>query len=125
MTTDLEFPLLSRIDSPDDLRALQAGDLPQLAREARRFLIETVATTGGHLAANLGTVELTLALHYVFNTPDDRLVWDVGHQSYLHKILTGRREQMSSLRQKGGLAGFPRRDESPYDSLVWATPAPR
>ena len=117
MTTDLEFPLLSRIDSPDDLRALQAGDLPQLAREARRFLIETVATTGGHLAANLGTVELTLALHYVFNTPDDRLVWDVGHQSYLHKILTGRREQMSSLRQKGGLAGFPRRDESPYDSF--------
>jgi 1-deoxy-D-xylulose-5-phosphate synthase len=117
MTDNLQPTLLSRIDSPEDLRALPAGDLPQLAREARRFLIDTVATTGGHLAANLGTVELTLALHYVFQTPDDRLVWDVGHQSYLHKIITGRREQMGSLRQKGGLAGFPKRDESPYDSF--------
>ncbi len=117
MTNNREFPLLSRINTPDELRTLPAGDLPQLAREARRFLIETVATTGGHLAANLGTVELTLALHYVFNTPDDRLIWDVGHQSYLHKIITGRRERMGSLRQKGGLAGFPRRDESPYDSF--------
>jgi 1-deoxy-D-xylulose-5-phosphate synthase len=117
MTTSLDQPLLSLIDSPADLRALKASELPRLADEARRFLIETVATTGGHLAANLGTVELTLALHYVFNTPEDRLVWDVGHQSYLHKIITGRREQMGSLRQKGGLAGFPKREESPYDSF--------
>ncbi len=117
MTTRPHPPLLSRIDSPEDLRGLQATDLPQLAAEARRFLIDTVATTGGHLAANLGTVELTLALHYVFDTPEDRLVWDVGHQSYLHKIITGRRGRMASLRQKGGLAGFPRRDESPYDSF--------
>ena len=117
MTTTRHPPLLSRIESPQDLRGLKTADLPQLASEARRFLIDTVATTGGHLAANLGTVELTLALHYVFDTPHDRLVWDVGHQSYLHKIITGRREQMGSLRQKGGLAGFPRRDESPYDSF--------
>jgi 1-deoxy-D-xylulose-5-phosphate synthase len=116
MTTS-RAPLLSHIDSPEDLRALKATDLPQLAREARQFLIDTVATTGGHLAANLGTVELTLALHYVFDTPEDRLLWDVGHQSYLHKIITGRRSQMGSLRQKGGLSGFPRRGESPYDSF--------
>ncbi len=116
MTPD-DLPLLSRIDTPHDLRALQPTDLPRLAAEARRFLIDTVSTTGGHLAANLGCVELTLALHYVFDTPQDRLVWDVGHQSYLHKILTGRRERMGSLRQKGGLAGFPKRDESAYDSF--------
>jgi 1-deoxy-D-xylulose-5-phosphate synthase len=109
--------LLSSIESPADLRALPVTDLPGLADEARRFLIETVAATGGHLAANLGTIELTLALHYVFNTPDDRLVWDVGHQSYLHKIITGRRERMGSMRQKDGLSGFPRREESPYDSF--------
>ncbi len=117
MTSNPDQTLLNRIDSPADLRKLQACDLPRLAAEARRFLIDLVSTTGGHLAANLGTVELTLALHYVFNTPDDRLVWDVGHQSYLHKILTGRREQMMSLRQKDGLAGFPKRDESEYDSF--------
>jgi 1-deoxy-D-xylulose-5-phosphate synthase len=117
MTTSFDLPLLSHIESPQDLRVLPVADLPRLADEARRFLIGTVATTGGHLAANLGTVELTLALHYVFDTPEDRLVWDVGHQSYLHKIVTGRREQMGSLRQKGGLAGFPRRDESRYDSF--------
>ncbi|HFD79359.1 MAG TPA: 1-deoxy-D-xylulose-5-phosphate synthase [Gammaproteobacteria bacterium] len=110
-------PLLEHIDSPEQLRTLPARRLQQLAEEARQFLIHSVAGTGGHLAANLGTVELTIALHYVFNTPDDRLVWDVGHQSYLHKILTGRREQMGSLRQKGGLSGFPRREESPYDSF--------
>jgi len=117
MTYSPDLPLLSRIDSPADLRVLGVADLRRLAGEARRFLIDTVATTGGHLAANLGTVELTLALHYVFDTPEDRLVWDVGHQSYLHKILTGRREQMGSLRQKGGLAGFPKREESRYDSF--------
>ncbi len=114
-TTNL--PLLTRIDSPADLRALDETGLAVLAREARRFLIESVSRSGGHLAANLGVVELTIALHYVFDTPNDRLIWDVGHQSYLHKIFTGRREQMDSLRLKDGLAGFPRRDESPYDSF--------
>ncbi len=117
MKTHADFPLLERIDSPADLRGLPDPRLSALADEARRFLIESVAGTGGHLAANLGTVELTIALHQVFNTPDDRLVWDVGHQSYLHKILTGRRGRMGSLRQQGGLAGFPRRAESPYDSF--------
>ncbi len=117
MPSNPDLPLLNLIDSPADLRALQQSALPQLANEARRFLINLVSTTGGHLAANLGTVELTLALHYVFNTPDDRLVWDVGHQSYLHKILTGRRDQMGTLRQKDGLAGFPKRNESEYDSF--------
>ncbi len=117
MYTRTEFPLLERIDSPADLRRLSSHQLTELAAEARGFLIRSVAETGGHLAANLGTVELTLALHYVFNTPDDALVWDVGHQSYLHKMLTGRREQMRSMRQKGGLAGFPRRAESRHDSF--------
>jgi len=109
--------LLNQIESPIDLRALDMAQLRALARESRQFLIDSVSVTGGHLAANLGAVELTLALHYIFNTPDDRLVWDVGHQSYLHKILTGRREQMGSIRQRGGLAGFPKRDESPYDDF--------
>jgi 1-deoxy-D-xylulose-5-phosphate synthase len=117
MTSKTDFPLLNRIDTPADLRGMATAHLPELAAQARGFLIESVSATGGHLAANLGTVELTIALHYVFNTPDDRLVWDVGHQSYLHKILTGRREQMGSLRRKAGLAGFPRRAESPYDSF--------
>ena len=113
----LEYPLLETLCSPQDLRKLPEKQLPQLADELRRFLIESVGRTGGHLAANLGTIELTIALHYVYDTPEDRLVWDVGHQSYAHKILTGRREHMASLRQKGGLAGFPKREESPYDSF--------
>jgi len=117
MTTSQDYPLLSHIDDPSDLRTLSKSQLPQLAEEARRFLIETVSRTGGHLAANLGTVELTIALHYVFQTPHDQLVWDVGHQSYIHKILTGRREAMSTIRQQGGLAGFPKRSESEYDSF--------
>jgi 1-deoxy-D-xylulose-5-phosphate synthase len=117
MNTITHLPLLESIDSPADLRDLATPELVRLADEARQFLINSVAHTGGHLAANLGTVELTIALHHVFDTPDDKLVWDVGHQSYLHKILTGRREKMPSLRQKDGLAGFPRRDESPYDSF--------
>ena len=99
------------------MRTLPVAQLAVLAAEARRFLIESVSETGGHLAANLGAVELTIALHHVFNTPDDRLVWDVGHQSYLHKILTGRRRRMDSLRQKDGLAGFPKRAESLYDNF--------
>lgn len=111
------YPLLSRIRTPADLRELAASELPTLAGELRAFLLDSVSSTGGHLASNLGTVELTIALHYVFDTPEDRLVWDVGHQSYPHKILTGRREAMPGLRRKGGLAGFPRRSESPYDTF--------
>ena len=114
---DSGFPLLERVDNPQELRALGQSELPQLAGELRRFLIESVSRTGGHLAAGLGVVELTIALHYVFNTPNDHLVWDVGHQAYPHKILTGRRGRMPSLRQKDGLSGFPRRDESPYDAF--------
>src|SRR6187455_1030428 len=111
------YPLLDTIISPPKLRLLERKMLPQLADELRRFLVESVAKTGGHLSSNLGTVELTIALHYVFNTPHDRLVWDVGHQTYAHKILTGRREGMSRLRMHGGIAGFPRRDESEYDAF--------
>jgi len=109
--------LLEKINDPSDLRALERKQLAALARELRDYLIHSVANTGGHLSSNLGTVELTVALHYVFNTPQDRLVWDVGHQTYIHKILTGRRERMSTLRQFGGVAGFPRRIESEYDTF--------
>lgn len=109
--------LLTHIDSPADLRRLARPQLPQLAQELRGFLLDSVSRTGGHLSSNLGTVELTIALHYVFNTPEDRLVWDVGHQTYPHKILTGRRDRMHSLRQQGGISGFPRRDESEYDTF--------
>ncbi len=109
--------LLTHIDSPADLRRLARPQLPQLAQELRSFLLDSVSRTGGHLSSNLGTVELTVALHYVFNTPEDRLVWDVGHQTYPHKILTGRRDRMHSLRQQGGISGFPRRDESEYDTF--------
>ena len=111
------YPLLDTIDSPSQLRELDQKKLPQYAKELRDFLIESVAKTGGHLSSNLGTVELTIALHYVFNTPHDQLVWDVGHQTYAHKILTGRRNGMSKLRMHGGIAGFPRRDESKYDAF--------
>ncbi len=110
-------PILNSINSPDDLRQLKRGQLPQLATELRAFLIESVSKTGGHLSSNLGTVELTIALHYVFDTPQDKLVWDVGHQTYTHKILTGRREAMSGLRMAGGISGFPKRNESPYDAF--------
>ena len=109
--------LLKNIDSPADLRRLQRSDLPQLADELRHCVLDNVSKTGGHLSSNLGTVELTVALHYVFNTPEDRIVWDVGHQTYPHKILTGRRERMPTLRQFDGLSGFPRRDESAYDTF--------
>ncbi len=111
------FPLLSTINSPDDLRQLPEQDLLQLAEELRNFLLDSVSRTGGHLASNLGTVELTIALHYIFDTPKDHLVWDVGHQSYSHKILTGRRDQMDSLRQTNGISGFPKRSESAYDAF--------
>jgi 1-deoxy-D-xylulose-5-phosphate synthase len=110
-------PLLDSIQTPADVRLLSPHQLPVLANELRSFLIETVGKTGGHFSSNLGTVELTVALHYVFKTPHDRLVWDVGHQTYPHKILTGRRDRMGSLRQLGGIAGFPKRDESEYDNF--------
>lgn len=112
-----DYSLLDRIHSPADLRALDRRDLPKLSDELRQFLIESVSKTGGHLSSNLGTVELTLALHYVFNTPEDRIVWDVGHQTYSHKILTGRREAMANLRHYGGISGFPKRSESEYDTF--------
>ncbi|MFZ5522684.1 MAG: 1-deoxy-D-xylulose-5-phosphate synthase [Pseudomonadota bacterium] len=111
------YSLLDTINTPGDLRQLDRAKLPELAKELREFLIESVSKTGGHLSSNLGTIELTIALHYVYDTPEDRLVWDVGHQTYAHKILTGRREGMSRLRMAGGLAGFPKRDESPYDTF--------
>src|SRR6202167_5845025 len=108
-------PLLDRVDDPTALRALPRGELRQLADELRQELIDVVSVTGGHLGAGLGVVELTVALHYVFNTPDDKLIWDVGHQAYPHKILTGRRDRMRTLRQGGGLSGFTKRTESVFD----------
>ena len=111
------YPLLQTVNDPADLRKLSRHELRTLADELRAYLLESVAKTGGHLSSNLGTVELTVALHYVFNTPHDRLVWDVGHQTYPHKILTGRRERMGTLRQLGGLSGFPQRSESDYDAF--------
>jgi 1-deoxy-D-xylulose-5-phosphate synthase len=112
-----KYPLLESVASPADIRRFSHKQLNQLAQELRSFLIESVANTGGHFAASLGTVELTIALHYVFNTPEDRLVWDVGHQTYGHKVLTGRRDRMKSLRQLNGLAGFPKRGESQFDTF--------
>lgn len=111
------MPLLPSIDSPSDLRKLPRNQLPRLADELRSFLLDSVSKTGGHLSSNLGTVELTIALHYVLNTPEDRIVWDVGHQTYPHKILTGRRDRMPTLRQLGGISGFPQRTESIFDTF--------
>jgi 1-deoxy-D-xylulose-5-phosphate synthase len=113
----MPYPLLETIDDPMQLRQLPREDLPQLAEELRAFLIDSVSRTGGHLSSNLGTVELTIALHYVYDTPTDRLVWDVGHQTYGHKVLTGRRAGMARLRMKDGVGGFPRRNESAYDTF--------
>ena len=115
--TGSNYPLLESIDGPEDLRRLSPAQLPQLANELREFLIQSVSTRGGHFAAGLGTVELTIALHYVYNTPHDRLVWDVGHQAYPHKVLTGRRERLHTIKQHGGLAPFPSRAESEYDTF--------
>ncbi len=111
------FPLLDRVNSPADLRKFSEQELLQLADELRQYLIETVSSCGGHFSAGLGTIELTIALHYVFNTPDDRLVWDVGHQSYPHKVLTGRKDLLGTIRKKSGLTPFPKRDESEYDDF--------
>ena len=115
MTSKPETPLLDTINFPADLRKLETKQLRQLADEVRAETIDAVSTTGGHLGASLGVVELTVALHYIFNTPDDRLVWDVGHQAYPHKILTGRRDRIRTLRQGAGLSGFTKRSESEYD----------
>ena len=117
MTNTTSFRLLESIESPADLRKLERSRLPALADELRTFILESVARTGGHLSSNLGTVELAIALHHVFNTPRDRIVWDVGHQSYPHKVLTGRRDAMGGLRQHGGISGFPKRSESEYDTF--------
>ncbi len=117
MIDNTTFPLLDTINSPDDLRDLSEYKLESLAVELRQFILESVAKTGGHLSSGLGTVELTIALHYVYNTPDDRLIWDVGHQSYPHKILTGRKNKMDTIRKQNGLCGFPKREESKYDTF--------
>lgn len=109
--------LLNGINAPSELRALKRDQLADVAQAIRNFMLTSIAQTGGHFASNFGAVELTIALHYVFNTPDDRIVWDVGHQSYPHKILTGRRDAMSGLRQAGGIAGFPKREESEFDTF--------
>jgi len=109
--------MLHSINDPSELRKLDRDQLPALADELRQYIVDSVSKTGGHLSSNLGTVELSIALHYVFDTPHDRIVWDVGHQSYPHKILTGRRDRMDTLRQYSGLSGFPRREESEYDTF--------
>ena len=115
MSEPSKTPLLDQINTPDDLRRLDERQLRQLADELRQETIDAVSVTGGHLGAGLGVVELTVALHYVFDTPRDRLIWDVGHQAYPHKILTGRRDRIRTLRQGGGLSGFTKRAESEYD----------
>src|ERR1700740_1560313 len=110
-----ETPLLDRVQYPADIRALSKDQLPQLADELRQEVISAVSVTGGHLGAGLGVVELTIAIHYVFDTPNDKLIWDVGHQAYPHKIVTGRRGRIRTIRQGGGLSGFTKRSESEYD----------
>ncbi|HEY5702525.1 MAG TPA: 1-deoxy-D-xylulose-5-phosphate synthase N-terminal domain-containing protein, partial [Gammaproteobacteria bacterium] len=117
MNYPIKTPLLDGINCPADLRKLPESDLLALANELREYLLHSVSTSGGHFAAGLGTIELTIALHYIFNTPDDRLVWDVGHQAYPHKILTGRKDRMHTIRQWQGLAPFPKREESEYDTF--------
>src|SRR3954452_12433123 len=115
MTDRPQTPLLDLVKYPADIRALSKDELPQLADELRQEVISAVSVTGGHLGAGLGVVELTVAAHYVFDTPHDKLIWDVGHQAYPHKIVTGRRDRIRTLRQGGGLSGFTRRSESEYD----------
>ena len=116
--SDIKTPLLNTIDSPADLRRLEQQQLPELCAEIRQFLINALSVNPGHFASSMGAVELTVALHYVFNTPYDRIVWDVGHQAYAHKILTGRRAAFANNRKLGGLSGFPNPDESPYDTFA-------
>ena len=109
---------LEQINSPADLKKVSRGDLPELAEEIRKFIVDVVSKTGGHLAPSLGAVELAIAIHYVFDTPRDKVIWDVGHQAYAHKLLTGRRDQFHTLRQFNGISGFTRRSESPYDTFT-------
>jgi 1-deoxy-D-xylulose-5-phosphate synthase len=118
-----QYPTLYKINSPADLRKMNVSELKTLADEVREFLIDTISKTGGHLSPSLGAVELTIALHHVFDTPKDKLVWDVGHQAYAHKIVTGRRDTFHTLRQFGGISGFLKRNESEYDSLQETSPA--
>ena len=108
---------LEKINNPQDLKKLSIPDLKVLARELRELIIETVASNGGHLASNLGTVDITIALHYIFNSPTDKIIWDVGHQSYAHKLLTGRQKEFSTIRQYSGISGFPKISESPHDAF--------
>ena len=114
----MNFPLLEKISQPSDLKKLSSGQVNQLCEEIRVFLLDHVSKTGGHLASNLGSVELTVAMHRVFSSPQDKFVWDVGHQCYTHKILTGRLEQFSTLRQENGISGFPKPNESEHDSFI-------
>ena len=115
--SDSTYEYLDKINSPTDLKKLSIDELNILCSEIRDLIIKTVANNGGHLSPNLGTVELTVAMHYVYDTPTDKIVWDVGHQSYTHKILTGRKDKLSTIRTKGGLSGFPKRSESEYDAF--------
>ncbi|RPI71521.1 MAG: 1-deoxy-D-xylulose-5-phosphate synthase, partial [Desulfobacteraceae bacterium] len=117
MNPKLEYTYLNKIDGPAELKKLNLAEMEILAQELRQKIIETVSRTGGHLAPSLGVVELTMALHYVFNMPADKIIWDVGHQSYAHKLLTGRRDRFETLRAYGGISGFPKRNESPYDTF--------
>ena len=117
MTSNPALTLLEHINSPADLRQLSETDLPTLAAELRSFLVHSLNECGGHFASSLGAVELTIALHYIFNTPEDRLIWDVGHQAYAHKVLCGRRDQLQTIRQQAGVAPFPSRSESEYDAF--------
>ena len=112
-----EAKILDTINSPADLKKLSLKELEQLAGEIREKIVETVSETGGHLAPSLGVVELTIALHYVFDAPKDKIIWDVGHQAYAHKLITGRRDRFHTLRTHGGISGFPKREESPYDTF--------
>ena len=113
----MEYKLLNTIDNPTDLKKLSVEDLPLLSDEVRHFIIDVISSNPGHLGASLGAVELAVALHYVYNTPDDKIVWDVGHQAYAHKILTGRKNEFQTNRQLNGLSGFPRMSESEYDAF--------
>ncbi|MCK5888567.1 MAG: 1-deoxy-D-xylulose-5-phosphate synthase, partial [Methylococcales bacterium] len=117
MSNSSEYPLLDHINLPADVRKLDRQQLKDLSRELREYLTQTVSVSGGHFSAGLGTVELTVALHYIFNTPKDQLVWDVGHQAYPHKILTGRKKKMETIRTKNGICAFPNRSESEYDAF--------
>ena len=115
---DNNYPLLSKIDTPEDLRKLPVADLPQVCSELRKFLIYSLSENPGHFASSMGAVEITVALHYVLNTPYDRIVWDVGHQAYSHKVLTGRRSVFSTSRKLNGISGFPNPEESEYDAFI-------